>query len=394
MHHGHLTEPERKLRDEALRSSHRMLVKVVVSDLDGKVRGSLTPRITSGQVQGDRHHFGDPKGPTRRCTLTFLDPDNELGIDDENPSAGALYFDRRIEVIYCVLVPTLGWVEIPVFCGVPWRLQRTGNEVYVDADDLSVLGWGSNWKPKTLHRGMLKVDAIEEILADRVGLTDVRLPRRKAKLSHPVSLDRHQHPWKLARHIASSMDLQLFVDGSGAVVGRRLPGSPLATFNSGDGGEIVDPIATSTDRDKFANVVTVIGRKPKGAKKRVRYSAVAPRHHENSPWRLAVNGVPNFTEVVIHNDHFRTVAECRRKAERVLADRMRVVAEVTCSVLPWPHLEPGDKARFVTPGGDVVVDRIDSFTLPLSPADGPMTLNWKAAPIRTRHRLRVDRKAS
>lgn len=391
MEYHELTAPQRSLYQDALRSSHRIRVQVILSDLNGNVRGSITPRITGGQVEGDRQHFGDEQGPTRRCSMTFLDPDNELGIDSDNPSDGALYFDRRLEVIYGVRVPSLGWVDVPVFCGVPWRLQRTGNEVYVDADDLSVLGWGSNWKPKTLRKGMRKVDAIAEILSERVGLTDVRLPQRKSRLSHAASLARHQHPWKLARHIASSMDLELYVDGSGAVVGRRLPAGPLTTFNCGDGGEIVDPIATSTDRDKFANVVTVIGRKPKGGKKRVRYTAVAPKHHENSPWRLAVNGVPNYTEVVVHNDHFRTVAECKRKADRILADRMRVVGEVTCSILPWPHLEPGDKARFVTPGGDVVVDRIDSFTLPLSPADGPMTLNWRAAPIRTRHRLRLKK---
>jgi hypothetical protein len=389
MFRGHLTQSEQAALHAALVASHRTRVTVTITDLDGNVRGSLTPRVTAGQVEADRHHFGDPKGPTRRCSMTFLDPNNALGIDSANPGAGALYFDKRIEVVYGVLVPTVGWVDVPVFCGVPWRLQRTGDEVVVDADDLSVLGWGAAWRPKKLHKGQRKVDAIAEILADRVGLTDVRLPERKTKLAHSVSLGRQQHPWGVARRIASSMDLQLFVDGAGFVVGRRLPDKPIITFGCGDGGAIVDPIATTTDRDNFANVVTVIGRKPKGAKERVRYSAVAKKSWRNSPWKLAVNGVPNFVEVRVQNDHFRTRGECKKKADRLLADHMRVRGEVTCSILPWPTLEPGDKARFVTREGDVAVERIDSFSLPLTIDGGPMTLNFKAAPQRTRRRLRL-----
>lgn len=389
MHYAAIAPPQRPLVLDRLRTSHQVLVQVTLTDLDGNVRGSITPQVLTGQVMGDRLHFGDPKGPTRRLSVTFLDPHNALGVDQANPSAGAVYYNRRIEVVYSINVPALGmWVDFPVFCGVPWRLQRTNDEVAIEADDLSVLGWGSAWRPKKLHKHMRKVDAIAEILSDRVGLTDVRLPERKARLPHPISLSRHQHPWAVARHIAASMDLELFVSGSGAVVGRKLPDKPHVTFRCGDGGEVIDQPAISTDRDGFANVVTVIGRKPKGAKERVRYSAVAKKSWDNSPWQLMVNGVPNFKEVVIHNDHFRTKAECKKKADRILLDKMRTTAEVTCSILPMPFLEPGDKARFVTLDGDVMVDRIDSFTLPLLVSDGPMTLNFRAAPPRTRHRIR------
>lgn len=390
MWRGDLSHPDLLLLEAALRDSHQMRVTVTLSDLDGNVRGSLTPRVTDGQIEGDRNHFGDEKGPTRRASLTFLDPDNALGIDSADPDAGALYYDKRIEIVYGVRVPALNrWVDIPVFCGVPWRLQRTGDEVFIDADDLSVLGWGAAWRPKTLHKGMRKVDAITELLTTRVGFTDIRLPERKARLAHSVSLSRHQHPWAIARRIASSMDLQLYVSGSGAVVARRLPEKPLWTFAEGEGGVITDPLALNTDRETFANVVTVIGRKPKGQKKRVRDSAVAPRGWENSPWNLAINGVPNWVEVTVQNDHFRTKAECKRKADRILLDRMRTKSEATCSILPWPHLEPGDKARFVTLGGDPTIQRVDSFTLPLSPSGGSMTLNWRGSAMRTRRRLRA-----
>lgn len=389
MYRGTLTREELPVFHAGLRGSHQMRMTITLTDLDGRVRGSLTTRVTAGQIEVDRHHFGESNGPTRRATLTFLDPDNALGIDSSDPDAGALYYDRRISIVYGVNIPGLGWVDIPVFCGVPWRLQRTGDEVNVDADDLSVLGGGAAWRPKRLPKGMRKVDAIRELLSTRVGYSEFRLPERKTRLSHPVSLDRHQHPWQVARHIASSMDLELYVDGAGAVTARRLPEKPIWTFNAGEDGEIVDDLALSTDRDGFANVVTVIGRKIHGSKKRVQYPAVAPRHDPNSPWNLKVNGVPNFVEYTIQNDHFRTVAECKRKADRLLADKLRKRSEATCSILPWPHMEEGDKARFVTLGGDPTVDRIDSFVLPLSASGGPMTLNWRGSAMKTKRRIRV-----
>lgn len=374
----------------ALRNPHDISVDVDLLNLDGDVLGSVTPKLLTGQVLGDRHAFGDPNGPQRRLTLGLLDPRNALNVDSRDPDDGTVYYDRMVRVTYSVYVSALeDWVEVPVFTGPPWKLQRTNDEVYIEADDASVLGWGNSWRPKTIPKGTKKVDAIRRILTQRAGFTRFRLPERKAKLAHAVSLNRHQSPWGVASRIAKSMDLQLFVDGEGTVVARRLPDHPLWTFNPGEGGEIVDPLALSTDRERFANVIEVIGRKPKGAKRRVRFVAYAPRNHPSSPWSLARDGVPYFKVETIRNDHFRTTAECRRKAQRVLADRLRGHTEMTCSVLPWPHVDPGDMGRFVTSGGEPTVDRIDTFTLPLGVEGAPpMTIEWFDKPAPHKRRVR------
>lgn len=385
-----LSHPDLKLYQSALRNPHDVSIAVDLLDLDGNVLGSVTPKMLDGQVQGDRHGFGDPRGPQRKLTLTLLDPNNALNVDTDDPDDGTVYYDRLIRVTYSVYVVALDdWIDVPVFTGPPWALQRTNDEVYIEADDVSALGWGNAWRPKTIAKGKRKVDAIREILSSRAGFTRFDLPERKARLAHPVSLGRMQHPWGVAARIAASMDLQLYVDGAGTVCARRLPTNPLWTFNPGEGGEIIDPLALSTDRGRFANTVEVIGRKPKGAKRRVRARAVAPRKHPHSPWNLARDGQPYFKVERIRNDHLRTTAECERKAQRILEDRLRSLSEQTCSILPWPHLTPGDLARFTTLGGESTVDRIESFTLPLGLDGAPaMTLNWLDRPAPHRRKVR------
>lgn len=386
MQHLGLTKHDRLAFEQQLRSSHEIRVDVDLLDLDGHVISSVSPKLLDGQVLGDRHSFGEHHGPQRRLTLNLLDPGYALDVDTASPRDGTVYYDRQIRVHYNVRVPALGdWVSVPVFTGPPWKLQRTDENVYIEADDASVLGMGETWLPLHIKKGTPKIDAVERILSERCGFTNFRFPDRKARLAHPVSLHRRAHGWAWAQRIMASMDLHLYVDGRGVPTARQLPTHHSWTFNPGPGGEIIDPVGVTTSRDRFANVVKVIGRKPHGAKHRVSYTAKPPRNHPNSPWELAREngGVPYFKEVVIRNDHFRTDAECKAKAERVLKDRMRSHEEMTASILPWPHLEPGDMARLVTKGGHGVSDRIDTFTLPLGVDSAPpMTLGWfdKPAP--------------
>lgn len=385
-----LTHAELQDFHSALRNPHDIRIDVDLLNLDGRVLGSVSPKVMTGQVLADRHGFGDPQGPQRRLTLSLLDPRNELNLDTDDPDDGTVYYDRLIRVWYLVYGDEIGdWVEVPVFTGPPWKLQRTGDEVYIEADDISVQGWGATWKPKTVPKGTRKITAIRRILSQRVGYDRFRLPERDARLAHPVSLGRRSHPWAVAQRIAESMDLQLYPDGEGVICARRLPGDPMWTFNPGEGGEIVVPVAVSTERGRFANTIELIGRKPKGEKKRVRDVQIANARHLNSPQRLAMNDVPYHKLETIRNDHIRSEAEAERKAKRILRDRMRSTSEQTCSILPWPHITPGDLARFVTSGGEVVRERIDTFTLPLTVEGAePMHLNWRDKPAAHRRKVR------
>lgn len=359
----------REYRD-TLAGSHEVRFDVTLMDLDHRIVGQIRMIDGSGQVQGDRDGFGEDHGPQRRLTLTALDPQNRLGVGSGELDDSQVYYDRIMQVSYGVLCPTLGWVDLNVFTGLPWKLQNTDGALYVEADDLSRLGMESTWKPLTIEKGTLLTTAIRRILA-RAGFTHVRLPVSKKRLAHAVSLGRHHLLWAVADRLASTQDWQLYVDGSGIPTARRLPGNTMFTFDS----EIVEPVAGSTDRSRFVDAVEVIGRKPKGAKRRVGYVAKARASDDLSSESLAHNGEPFYAVETIENDHFRTTAQCRRKAERVLADRLRARESVTCGVLPQPHLTPGDMGRFVGPLGDWSRDRIDAFTLPLG-TDEPMRLNW------------------
>lgn len=354
--------------------SHDIRVEATLMNLDHDIVGYLNMVDSQGQVAGDRHGFGEPHGPQRRLTLTALDPHNRLGVGSGDLDDSQLYYDRIVQISYGVLCPTLGWVDLNVFTGLPWKLQNTDGALYVEADDLSRLGWEVAWKPLTVEKGTLLTTAIERILA-RSGFTQVRLPASKRRLAHPVTLGRRQHPWVLADRLAQAEDWQLYVDGSGIPTARTLPGNTMFSFDS----EIVEPVASSTDREGFANTVLAIGRKPRGAKRRVRFVAKAPASHDLSSRSLAHNGAKDYELEVVENDHLRTTAQARRKARRVLADRLRAHESATCGVLPMPYLTPGDRARFVNAEGEWVRDRIDSFTLPLGVASSePMRLNWLA----------------
>lgn len=381
-----LTTAELKEFEATLRRSHEVMVRVTLLDLDWNPLSSVTPRVLDGVVLGDRNGFGEKHGPQRRLSLTLFDPGFALNVDTASPADGTVYYDRLVQVHYSVNVPSLGrWVTIPVFAGPPWELRREDAVVTIEADDASVLGWGEAWKPLTVKKRARKVKAIRRILAERAGFTRFRLPARKGKLAHTVSLGRMERPWVQADQIAASMDLQLLVDGNGYVTARELPESPIWTFRPAvdgqPGGTIIDPVSTDTSREDFANIIVVIGRKPKGAKKRVRYVARAPKVHPHSPHSLAQNGVPYRKVVLIRNDKLRTKRECKKVATRELNDRIRSLTTMTCSILPWPHLEPGDLAEFVATGGDSVIDRVDTYSLPLGVMNAPaMSIGWTGRP--------------
>src|SRR5690349_12689579 len=190
-----------------LATSHDIRVDVTLMDLDHHIVGQIRMVDGSGQVQGDRHGFGEPHGPQRRLTLTALDPHNRLGVGPGGLDDSQVYYDRIAQVTYGVLCPTLGWVDLDVFTGLPWKLQNTDGALYIEADDLSRLGMEAVWKPLTIEKGTLLTTAIRRILA-RSGFTHVRLPVSKKRLAHPVSLGRYQMPWAVADRLARTQDWQ------------------------------------------------------------------------------------------------------------------------------------------------------------------------------------------
>lgn len=375
---------------KTLRNSHEIRVQLNLLNMAGHTVGTSTNFLT-GQLLGDEHRFGVPHGPNKRILATLLDPRNALGVDTDSPDDGVLFADRMVEVRYGVRVPTLGrWVNFDVFTGTPTKLQRTDDVVDIEADDSSVLGMGATWKPLHIGKGTPKVTAIKKILTARTGMTRFAFPSNiKTKLPHHMSLGRNSHPLAAADRIAKSMDMQLYRRGDNVVVLRRLPNTPLYTFNTGPGGEIIEPVATSTEKGDFANVIEVLGRKPKGSKNRLRVVVTADRAHPLSPWRIGENGVPRRIVATIENDHFRHKAEMRKHGERILMDRLRMKTEVSYGILPNPIFEPGDLVRAITEDGDPVEHRMSTFTLPLAPEDdAAMTVGYFKSPPPRPRRIR------
>lgn len=366
-----LSKTDRALYDATLATSHEIRVAVSLLDMTGRVVGSA--RVVDGQVLGDRRRFGVPNGPTKRLTLSAVDPHNALGIDSDDPGDGILYADRQVEVVYSVRVESVGWVDVPVFLGTPTSWQRTGDEVQILADDASVLGMGAAWAPLTIPKGTKKTDAIERILMRRTGMTRFSFPKVTARLAKPVSLHRESKPWAVADRIAASMDMQLFRRGDGTVVLRRYPTAAAYSFGAG---AIVEEVATQDDMDGFANTILVLGRNPKGPKKRVRVVVEAPKNHPMSAWRLGENGEPRRLVERIENDHIRSKAEARRKGERRLRDHLRGQSQVSVGVLPRPDVEPGDWTSADADGVPVGF-RVDTYSLPLGVSSAePMTLGY------------------
>lgn len=389
MQHLGLSHKEFAAYVRQLRTGYLAAYRTTLRTLDMKVVGSVKPQVISGQVLGDRHGFGQPHGPQRRLTLSLFDPNNALGIDTDSPDDGALYYDRLVQVVHGTLVdqPELhAWVWCPLFTGRPSRLQRTDDVVDIEADDPSVLGMGNAWKPYTIPKGTLKTEAIRRILTQRVGVHRFDLPTGKARLHKPVSLHRMTHPWAVAERIAHSMDMQLLYTGAGHVRLRRLPRAPLYTFNTGPGGEITQPVATSQSMEGFANVIEVLGRNPKGPKKRIRAVVTAPPHHPLSPQRLAQNGVPYRVVKRVENDHIRSHKEAHRRGTRELEDALRQKVDISLSVLPMPFFDPGDLVRSVTTDGHPVEHRLDTFTFPIGVDGNPdMAVGWfDKPPVRAR----------
>lgn len=368
-----LTRAELKTYHRALAGDHARRVRVNVLNLEGDTLTHIDPVILDGQIVVEYVEGTalDEDRVSRTLTMTFLDPDHRLNFDSESPGDGALYADRKLRVYYSIRVDDLGrWVTTVPFTGPVVSFRRSGAVVDVTAHSEERLALGDLWEPLTIKKGTKKVDAIRLIM-ERTGEKRFELPSLASRLPKTRSLDRFASPWSHAQRIARSLDRQLFYDGRGRLILRKLPGTPVFTFNTGRGGEVLGDATVSHSLGNFANLVLVIGAKPKGAKQRVRAQAVAPRQHPLSPWRLGRNDRPRYVVERIDDDTVRSEKEAQQRAERILEDRLRSVVDVQFDSLPIPHLDPGDLCRLKTSEGTVTF-RLRTFSIPLGTDGDPV----------------------
>jgi hypothetical protein len=368
----------RTYRSDYLTGQSGFKIDVSSRVLGGEVDGQLSAFLDDGQVTVD-----NTAEVTRACTLTLHDPVRALPFDTDSPADTALYFNRLIRVVHRVPFsgPWGDWLRCPIFTGPVTKLDRDGDMVTVEASGKETLFLGAAWHPITLHKGMKKTDAIIRLLTEgnpAYAETHLSIPDLPAKLPKAISLVRDDKPWKIALHIARSMNMQLFYDGDGVC---RLRHHPRRSHLSFTGARYVVTPPQVSFSDSFVNAVIVRGHNPKGPAGQIVRFAVAPAQHKLSPQNVGRYMLPG--ETVIHDDKIKTGAEAQKRADRRLEDGLRQGVDVSFDSVPVPFIEPGDLCHVGTDDQSVTF-RLRQFAFPLA-AGEPMNVGYHSSVLRRRH---------
>lgn len=367
----------------ALVSHHSMRVTVRVLDTEmNPIGDAVSQRLLDGQVNAALNAT-----ITRSATLSFLDPAEALSFDSDSPADGALYADRMLRISYDVRQPGLfggRWVETPIFTGPVSKFSRDGVKVAVEGQGKETLAMGSPWRTYTAKKGRKKVDVIEEVMRAE-GERHFALGHHGARMPGDKVLTAEGNAWDFVQGIARSMGLQLFYDGAGRLRLRRPPRTAVFTFRDGLGGSITETPSVEFLIDNVKNAVRVTGKKPKGAKAKVRAHAVADPHHPLSPVRLGRNGQPRYLAEFIDDDKIGSDREAKRVAESRLRTLLATFVTVKFAGLVIPHLDVGDYIR-VTTSRFSMTTRLSEFSIPLT-ASGRMSVGY------TRRMKKPKRKA-
>lgn len=335
-----LSAAQQKEFHRQLRRTSRIRVRVSLTNLEGDNLVNLTPRLVEGQVNLD-----STADVSRQLTLTLDDPENQLKLDSDAPSDGAIFADRMIRATYGVYVDALSrWVDVPLFLGPVMSLERTGGSIALSCHGKEALALGHAWQLRTYPKGTNTVNTIKSILRTMAGENRFSFGTSSHRLPKAVNVTRESQPWLVAQQLAKSMGRQLYYDGAGTCRLRTAPRTSLITF---DEALVLSEPQLSYDMSEVKNLVRVRGYKPKG-KKRIYNYKTAPRSHPLSPWKLGRNGVPRYYVETLERDNVRSNKAAGKLAGDVLASRLREVLSASFDSLPVPHLDPLDYVRLRT----------------------------------------------
>lgn len=342
------TAAELQLISKRLTLNHAVKVNLFLMDLNHVHLGGLGHTLIDGQVNFDAN-----ADITRSLTLSLVDPERTLSFESDSPADGALYVDRMLRVIYTIGVPTLGWVDIPVFTGPVAKMDRSADVVNIECQGKEALAMGAAWKPMTFKRGQFKHAVIEEILRERCGETRFSFPTRSERLAHDLSIGRMTIPWTFCKHLAHTMDEQLFYDGRGVCRLRKIPGTPSYIFRTGNNGSVLSTPTVAYTTDDLRNTVWVKGGVPKGQKKAISKFVVADKSNPLSPVKMGRKKsdgtvVPRHLVEIVEANNVRSEKEALQLGKRKLARLLMQQVNVTMDVAPNPLLEEMDASRLST----------------------------------------------
>lgn len=348
--------------EAALVASHSIRTRVEALDLGmNPVGQTLTSALLDGQVNVD----ADAE-VTRSLTVSLLDRDRMLGLDSTNPSEGAVYADRMLRVWYGVRAPLGDWQEVPLFTGPAVKMSRDGAVVSVECQGKEALARGSSvWRTMNFEKHDRKRDVIRAVMR-ALGERHFSFEELPGKLPGPRSLTPEDDPWEFVQRLADSMNAQLYYDGYGRLRLRRILPRSVWTFRTGTGGTILDAPKVSHEADA-KNAVRVVGKKPKGAKEKVRAQAVAPATHPLSLKRPVAGGeeVRIYRAAFVEDSSIGSKREAQRVANRTLKQLLVASVSVEFSSLVVPHLDPGDVVTVQT-ADFTAQTRLAKFTVPLN----------------------------
>lgn len=351
---------QRKVND-LLTRAHTLRVSVSLMDLDHRHLKNLSDRFIDGQVSVDAD-----AAITRALDLTLFDPQGRIDIDPNSPGRASVFIADMIRTTIIIGEPDgSAYYSIPVFTGPIESVDRDDVFLKVKCLGKESLSLTNLWRGKVFKKGQRKMYVIEVIARTLMGETKMTLGNNKSKLPNNQKLSRSSAPFTVIRALAKTMDLRVFYDGRGIMQVRRRQKHPVITFNEK---WLTDEPVASYDLKNTINAVDVIGRKPKKAKKPLRFRAIAKRTHPLSPWRLGRGNVPRYLWTEIRDDSFSSKAECKSVAKRNLKLGLMASTTIKFSGIPFPQMEEGDPIRV---DSEKVHNKavMRQFTIPLTAGD-------------------------
>lgn len=259
--------------------------------------------------------------------------------------------------------------------------QRFPKSISITGRDLTKKALNSKIGVPIQFKADAAVEEIKAVLAN-AGLTDQNFPEHflyddpKGKISWDAGTSR----WQIAKDLAERIDMEIFLDASGVVVGRHYqdPSTAKVTniFKTGADGNLVD-YTRSTNDSRLFNHVVVIGTDDDGP--------------GLPPWGEAINDHPSSpTNVKRIGDRYTSwesaVVKNDKQAARMARRRLKFSAletyELSFDALAYPWVEAGEISRILE------LDRlptdpdrflVDTFSMPLGP--GPMSGTGKRVTI-------------
>lgn len=367
-----------KYYNALIASNHSIVISVRVMNMNHAQISDISNRLVGGQVTVDAS-----RDVTRSLSLTLLDPGSVLHLDSRSPDAGALFADRMLHIIYTVINPAGDYrASFPVFTGPITKMDRSGNLITLEAQGMETLGMTQQWSARTYKKGLSVSSVIRSILQS-YGEGWMSIPNTAHKLPRNVSVggtEVQQTPWQIAKGLASSIGYQLFYNGNGYAIMRKVPGGAVWLFRTGSGGMVTSDPQIGFDTSNVINAVEVWGKKPdapkkgKTAKKQPNARAIAARSHPFSPWTLGRNGVARYIPQVIQSDSYTTNSQCLAAARAALARGLLQSTTVAFDALPLPNLEELDVVR-VQNDKFASNFRVSQFAIPLT-SESDMTVGY------------------